>query len=96
MHEPGFLLWNLIDNKKLSVGFDNYIEKTKDIIMSFFNQVTENHLNVLLNNASKFKLIILWGEKGNGKTFIAQSVLKKNHIKTKDIIFSEENLTFFE
>lgn len=64
--------------------------------MSFFNQPTENHLNVLLNNSSTFKLIILWGEKGNGKTFTAHSVLKKNHIKTKDIIFSEENIASFE
>ncbi len=64
--------------------------------MSFFNQTTESHLNVLLHNTSMFKLIILWGEKGNGKTFIAQSALQKNHIKTKDIIFSEENMVSFE
>ena len=26
MHEPGFLLWDLIDNKKLSVGFASWRE----------------------------------------------------------------------
>ena len=64
----------------------------KDISMDFFNQTNENILNKLFNNASTFKLIILWGEKGNGKTFTAYSALQTNHIKTKDIIFSEENI----
>lgn len=64
--------------------------------MSFFNQETENNLNILLNNTSIFKLIILWGEKGNGKTFIAKSVLQQNCVKTKNIVFSEENMVSFE
>ena len=64
--------------------------------MDFFNQATKRDLNTLLNNASKFKLIILWGEKGNGKTYTTHSVLRENNIKTKDIIFSDENMVSFE
>lgn len=64
--------------------------------MFSFNRTTENQLNELFNNASPFKLIILWGEKGNGKTYAADHVLKRNHIKTKNIIFSEENIVSFE
>lgn len=60
--------------------------------MFFFNETTANNLNVLLNNDYSFKLIILWGERGNGKTFTIHSVLENNHIKTKEIIFSEENM----
>lgn len=60
--------------------------------MDFFNQTVKDNLNSLLKNASEFKLIILWGEKGNGKTYSAHSVLQANHIRTKDIIFSEESI----
>lgn len=61
-----------------------------------FNRTTENQLNELLNTTFPFKLIVLWGEKGIGKTYIVNHVLKKNRFKTKDIIFSEENMVLFE
>ena len=64
--------------------------------MFFFNETTANNLNVLLNNDYSFKLIILWGERGNGKTFTIHSVLGNNHIKSKEIIFSEENTFPFD
>ena len=64
--------------------------------MFFFNETTANNLQGLLNNDHLFKLIILWGEKGNGKTFTIRSVFGNNHIKTKEIIFSEENTFPFD
>lgn len=64
--------------------------------MSSFNWATENQLNELLNNTSPFKLIVLWGKKGIGKTYAVNHVLKENRIKTKDVIFFEENIVSFE
>lgn len=55
------------------------------------NEATESTLQESLNNESMFQLIILWGEKGNGKTFAIHSTLENRHIPTKDIIFSEDN-----
>lgn len=60
--------------------------------MFFFNEIAAIRLNELLNDVSLFKLIILWGEKGNGKTFVANSALGNNHIETKELLFSEENI----
>ena len=60
--------------------------------MNYFNQTAENSLKELFNNTDPFKMIILWGERGNGKTFIAHSVLKELSIKVKDITFFEENI----
>lgn len=39
MHEPGFLLWDLIDNKKLSVGVDDLREMDKSNIIRRFNEI---------------------------------------------------------
>lgn len=64
--------------------------------MNFFNQAVTNKLSALLKNSDPFKLIILWGERGNGKTFSAQLALQENQIDTKEIIFSEENVAPFE
>lgn len=63
--------------------------------MDFFNQITKHSLNAFFQNTSSFKLIILWGHRGGGKTYTAHSVLLENHIKTKDIIFSEDNMLPF-
>ena len=64
--------------------------------MHFFIQPIKKYFNTTLKNTNAFKLIILWGEKGNGKTFTAHSILHENNIKTKDIILSEENIIFFD
>lgn len=64
--------------------------------MKFFNQTLEDDFNIILKNTNQFKMIVLWGEKGNGKTFTTYSVLHESQIKTKDIIFSEENVVFFD
>lgn len=64
--------------------------------MFFFNEETKDNLNFLLKGTSLFKLIVLWGEKGNGKTFITHLALGENHVMTKDIIFSQENIVTFE
>lgn len=64
--------------------------------MDFFNQTVKNRLIALLKNCVPFKLIILWGERGNGKTFTTHLALQENHIKTKEVIFSEENVAPFE
>lgn len=64
--------------------------------MNFFNQTVTDRLSALLKNSVPFKLIILWGERGNGKTFSAHLALQENQINTKEIIFSEENAAPFE
>lgn len=64
--------------------------------MNFFNQTVTDRLSALLKNSAPFKLIILWGERGNGKTFSAHLALQENQINTKEIIFSEENVAPFE
>jgi len=64
--------------------------------MFFFNQKIKNTLNILLNSTSLLKIIVLWGERGNGKTFTIQSALRENHIKTKEIIFSEDDIISYE
>ncbi len=58
----------------------------------FFNKDIELELNTFLNNSALFNLIVLWGEKGNGKTFVINSVLQKYNIKRKNIIFLEDNI----
>lgn len=60
--------------------------------MDYFNQTIKDNLNNFLNNTSKFKMVVLWGKSGNGKTYAVNSVLQENHIKTKNVIFSEDNI----
>ena len=64
--------------------------------MFFFNEPAVNNLKKLLNDTSSFKMIVLWGEKGNGKTFAIHSALKNSPVKIKDFVFSEENIASFE
>lgn len=64
--------------------------------MNFFNQTVIDKLSALLKNSVPFKLIIIWGERGNGKTFSAHLALQENQINIKEVIFSEENVAPFE
>lgn len=64
--------------------------------MNFFNQINEDKLNTFFDSTDNFKLIILWGAQGAGKTFLVHSVLQESHIKIKDIIFSEDNIVPFD
>ena len=60
---------------------DNYL-------MFHFNKKFEDKLKDIFNNSSMFNLIIIWGEKGVGKTFLSQSFLELNDIKYKNIFFT--------
>ena len=63
--------------------------------MFHFNKKFEEQLKDIFDNSSMFNLIIIWGEKGVGKTFLSQSFLQLNDIKYKNIIFSDENVLPF-
>ena len=51
--------------------------------MNFFNQTVIDRLSALLKNSVPFKLIVIWGERGNGKTFSAHLALQENQINPK-------------
>ena len=63
--------------------------------MFHFNKKFEDKLKDIFNNSSMFNLIIIWGEKGVGKTFLSQSFLELNDIKYKNIFFTDENVLPF-
>lgn len=60
--------------------------------MDFVDKNKNNELKELLNSDFAFKLVVLWGEQGFGKTHMIHSVLEANNIKTKNIIFFAENI----
>lgn len=59
--------------------------------MSHFNSDAKSELQRALHSEEGFKLIILWGDKGGGKTYITHSVLGDNAITINDIVFSTES-----
>ena len=64
--------------------------------MFHFNMAIENKLKVILDNNSIFNLIIIFGEKGCGKSFLVYSVLQSSNIKYKTINFSSEPVISLE
>ncbi len=57
-----------------------------------FNIEASEQLQSITNNKEYFKIIILWGDQGTGKTYVAKNILDRNGINTYDIIFSTESL----
>lgn len=59
--------------------------------MSYFNSYVKKELQLAINKEEKFKLIVLWGTQGSGKTYITHATLNDCNININDIIFSSES-----
>lgn len=60
--------------------------------MGLLDRFTEQRLEAFIQKVTGFQVLLLWGERGMGKTYSINLKIKKEHKKKKDIIFLEDGL----
>lgn len=59
--------------------------------VDYFNESVQQKLQKAIKSEDNFNLIVLHGESGRGKTYIAHKVLEEKKISVNDIVFSNES-----